>query len=207
MKVLLVNGGPHKTGCTYTALEEVALTLREAGVETEIVWLGVKPLAGCIGCGSCAEKKACFRDDGHHFVHGPCLLCGQPPGRVCREAGCSHCQLSARGRYGHLRPAKQILHHQLHARSIFAILEHGAWQHARRGTPGPRRPADHAHAGTQHGVALALHRGRTAGGYRLPSRSGRAVAHELYPVMWRWNEKRAHRKRPLRGFRCAHYVF
>lgn len=63
MKVLLVNGGPHKTGCTYTALEEVASTLREAGVETEIVWLGVKPLAGCIGCGSCAEKKACFRDD------------------------------------------------------------------------------------------------------------------------------------------------
>ena len=46
MKVLLVNGGPHKTGCTYTALEEVASTLREAGVETEIVWLGVKPVAG-----------------------------------------------------------------------------------------------------------------------------------------------------------------
>ena len=27
------------------------------------MWLGVKPVAGCIGCGSCAEKKACFRDD------------------------------------------------------------------------------------------------------------------------------------------------
>ena len=63
MKVLLVNGGPHKEGCTYTALSEVAATLQAAGVETEIVWLGVKPLAGCIGCGSCAEKKACFRDD------------------------------------------------------------------------------------------------------------------------------------------------
>lgn len=24
MKVLLVNGGPHKEGCTYTALSEVA---------------------------------------------------------------------------------------------------------------------------------------------------------------------------------------
>ena len=63
MKVLLVNGSPHQTGCTCTALEEVASTLREAGVETEMVWLGVKPLAGCIGCGVCAEKKACFRDD------------------------------------------------------------------------------------------------------------------------------------------------
>ena len=63
MKVLLVNGSPHKTGCTYTALEEVASTLRAAGVETEIVWLGVQPLAGCIGCGSCANTGRCFRDD------------------------------------------------------------------------------------------------------------------------------------------------
>ena len=38
MKVLLVNGGPHKEGCTYTALSEVAATLQAAGVETEIVW-------------------------------------------------------------------------------------------------------------------------------------------------------------------------
>ena len=63
MKVLLVNGSPHKTGCTYTALEEVASTLRAAGVETEIVWLGVQPLAGCIGCGSCTKTGRCFRDD------------------------------------------------------------------------------------------------------------------------------------------------
>ena len=46
MKVLLLNGGPHKAGCTYTALSEVAATLQAAGVETEIVWLGVKPVAG-----------------------------------------------------------------------------------------------------------------------------------------------------------------
>ena len=29
MKVLLVNGSPHKEGCTYTALTEVAKTLNE----------------------------------------------------------------------------------------------------------------------------------------------------------------------------------
>lgn len=38
MKVLLVNGGPHKEGCTYTALKEVAKTLNEEGVDTEIFW-------------------------------------------------------------------------------------------------------------------------------------------------------------------------
>ena len=29
MKVLLVNGGPHEKGCTYTALSEVSKTLNE----------------------------------------------------------------------------------------------------------------------------------------------------------------------------------
>ena len=36
MKVLLVNGSPHQNGCTYTALNEVAKTLNEQGIETEI---------------------------------------------------------------------------------------------------------------------------------------------------------------------------
>ena len=53
MKVLLVNGSPHQNGCTYTALSEVANTLNENGVETEIFWLGVKPISGCIACHGC----------------------------------------------------------------------------------------------------------------------------------------------------------
>jgi len=63
MKVLLVNGSPHKEGCTYTALTEVAETLKREGIATEIFWLGNKPLAGCIACKTCAEKKACVFDD------------------------------------------------------------------------------------------------------------------------------------------------
>lgn len=51
MKVILVNGGPHKEGCTYTALREVADALEQNGVETEIFWLGNDPVAGCIDCG------------------------------------------------------------------------------------------------------------------------------------------------------------
>lgn len=43
MKVLLVNGGPHPLGCTYTALSEVAKTLNEEGIETEFFWIGKKP--------------------------------------------------------------------------------------------------------------------------------------------------------------------
>jgi len=63
MKVLLINGSPHKDGCTFTALNEVAKTLEKNGIETEILYLGVKPIAGCIACGKCFEQKKCFIDD------------------------------------------------------------------------------------------------------------------------------------------------
>lgn len=63
MKVILVNGSPHQHGCTYTALEEVAKTLNKNGIEIEIFWLGVKPIAGCIGCGNCLKNGKCFVND------------------------------------------------------------------------------------------------------------------------------------------------
>ena len=63
MKVLLVNGGPHKEGCTYTALSEVAKELNKEGIETEIFWIGIKPISGCIACGNCYENGKCVFND------------------------------------------------------------------------------------------------------------------------------------------------
>lgn len=64
MKVLLINGGPHKDGCTNLALEEIAKTLNLEGIQTEIMWLGVKPLGGCIACNHCIKtNNRCFMDD------------------------------------------------------------------------------------------------------------------------------------------------
>ncbi|MDO9324145.1 MAG: flavodoxin family protein [Methanoregula sp.] len=63
MKVLLVNGSPHKKGCTWTALNEVAKTLKKEGIETEIFWIGIKPLAGCTACRTCARTGRCMFDD------------------------------------------------------------------------------------------------------------------------------------------------
>lgn len=63
MKVLLVNGSPHKNGCTYTALCEIEKTLNENDIETEIFWIGTKPIAGCIACGKCSEIGKCTFDD------------------------------------------------------------------------------------------------------------------------------------------------
>lgn len=50
MKALLINGSPNEHGCTYTALHEVALTLQLHGIETELLYLGKHPVAGCIAC-------------------------------------------------------------------------------------------------------------------------------------------------------------
>ncbi len=63
MKVLLVNGSPHKKGCTWTALTEVAKTLNKEGIDTEIFWIGIKPLAGCTACRTCAKTGRCMFDD------------------------------------------------------------------------------------------------------------------------------------------------
>lgn len=62
MKVLLVNGSPHKHGCTYTALMEVAGELEKAGIGTEVFWCGVKPVMGCTGCGQCSSTGRCWYD-------------------------------------------------------------------------------------------------------------------------------------------------
>lgn len=63
MKVILVNGSPHAGGCTYTALTEVAGALESRGIETELFWLGVKPIGGCIACNSCLKSGTCFQED------------------------------------------------------------------------------------------------------------------------------------------------
>lgn len=62
-KVLLINGSPNEHGCTYTALKEVADTLAKNGVESELLYLGRKPVAGCIACGKCGQTGRCVFDD------------------------------------------------------------------------------------------------------------------------------------------------
>ena len=63
MKVLLINGSPHKEGCTYTALCEAADALNHDGVDTEIFWIGNKPVGGCTACRACDKLGKCVYDD------------------------------------------------------------------------------------------------------------------------------------------------
>lgn len=63
MRVLLINGSPHEHGCTYTALMEIAGVLEKHDIEWELIYLGKKPIAGCIDCGKCGEAGKCIFND------------------------------------------------------------------------------------------------------------------------------------------------
>ena len=63
MKVLLINGSPHATGSTYTALHEMEKVFVQEGIETELVQVGNQNVRGCIACGACGTKGKCVFDD------------------------------------------------------------------------------------------------------------------------------------------------
>jgi len=63
MHVLMINGSPNETGCTYTSLSEVAGQLEERGIGTNIFHIGSEPIQGCTGCRSCAKTGYCIYDD------------------------------------------------------------------------------------------------------------------------------------------------
>ncbi len=63
MKVLMINGSPHKEGCVFTALSEMAGEFEREGIDSEILWIGNKPIGGCVGCRSCAKLGKCAFDD------------------------------------------------------------------------------------------------------------------------------------------------
>ena len=63
MKVLIINGSPHKAGCTSVALKELENTLNLEGIDTESVYIGSTSVRGCIGCGTCRKTMQCAFDD------------------------------------------------------------------------------------------------------------------------------------------------
>ncbi|MBR1420948.1 MAG: flavodoxin family protein [Selenomonadaceae bacterium] len=63
MKVLLINGSPNKNGCTNRALEEISNEFEKLEIDSEIFWIGKKPIGGCMACRQCAKIKKCVVDD------------------------------------------------------------------------------------------------------------------------------------------------
>lgn len=63
MKVILINGSPHKDGCTFTALNEVAKSLEQNEIKTEIIHIGLENIRGCIACRHCYKTNQCVFHD------------------------------------------------------------------------------------------------------------------------------------------------
>jgi len=94
MRVLLVNGSARPRGNTAAALEEMAKTLEQQGIEAKIFQLGGDPVRDCIGCGGCAKKNRCVFDDdivnrlieeaeqADGFVFGTPVYYAHPSGRI-----------------------------------------------------------------------------------------------------------------------------
>ena len=83
LKVLLLNGSPNKEGCTYTALENVAIGLHEKGIETEMIQVGHLDIRGCIACGQCRTLGQCVFNDkvnevAKKFEEADGILVGSP---------------------------------------------------------------------------------------------------------------------------------
>ncbi len=83
MKVLVINGSPHLTGCTDRGLKEVERTLAENGIEVERVNIGNKDIRGCIGCNFCREHGRCVFNDAVNettpkFAEAAGMLVGSP---------------------------------------------------------------------------------------------------------------------------------
>ena len=91
----MIHGSTRSGGCTDTALSEVAAELERNGVETELIEIGKRPVAGCIACGGCRETGRCvFNDDAVNriserldeydgIVVGSPVYYAGPSGQIC----------------------------------------------------------------------------------------------------------------------------
>lgn len=63
MKVLLINCSPNEKGCTFTALSEIAATLKTEGIDSDIYYIGKEAIAPCRACGACGKLGRCVIND------------------------------------------------------------------------------------------------------------------------------------------------
>ena len=63
MKVLIVNGSPHRDGNVSVAIRELKKVFAAEGVEVENVELGIKRVPGCLGCYTCKKLGKCVVED------------------------------------------------------------------------------------------------------------------------------------------------
>ena len=202
MKVLLINGSPNQTGCTYTALHEIETTLQTNGIETELLYLGKKPIAGCIACGACMKTGHCFRDDlvqeiqkrldeFNGIVIGSPVYYSAPTGQLIsflnrlffatenRMAGKVGTSVVSCRRGGASATFEQL--NQYFTIANMPVVASQYWNSVhgftRRRAQGQGGLADHARLGAKHGMAAEAHRSGRKSGINKPEYEPRLRTH------------------------------
>ena len=86
MKVVAFNGSPRTNGNTSILLNRVLEPIRQAGMETELIHLGGKPIHGCLSCYKCMDTKdkkcAITADSVNEYIRKMCeadaIILGSP---------------------------------------------------------------------------------------------------------------------------------
>lgn len=83
MKILIINGSPHKNGNTALALSECQKVFEAEGIGTELFGIGALDITGCKACNGCAKLGRCVIDDAvntvaEKFEAADGLLVGSP---------------------------------------------------------------------------------------------------------------------------------
>lgn len=89
----MLNGSPHRHGCTDTALCEMKSVFASMRIDSEIFWIGTEPVGGCTACHGCADTGRCVFDgkvnefiekakDADGFIFGTPVHYAAPSGSV-----------------------------------------------------------------------------------------------------------------------------
>lgn len=80
MKVLLFNGSRREKGCTYTALSLVAKELEKAGIDTEIIYIGLNAVNGKLD--ALVKECAAKMKEADGLVIGSPVYYASPAGEI-----------------------------------------------------------------------------------------------------------------------------
>lgn len=73
MKVVLINGSPKAEGNTYLACKTAAEALQGEGIDTEIIQIGHRAIAGCMACNGCRKGEGCVHGDAEFLAWAEAL--------------------------------------------------------------------------------------------------------------------------------------
>ena len=144
MKVLLVNGSPHKEGNTNAALLEIARQLEKESIGTEVLWLGMDAVSGCRSCYVCSNLGKCVINDCVNtfldkaaetdgFIFGSPVHFGSASGTLTSFMDrVFYADLLGKGNRFYLKPAAAITTPSLSIRNVMNAFRGKALRRTRR---------------------------------------------------------------------------